>query len=120
MSEKKLTLETMESKQEHLGRGLVSIASSDLDFLEITSGGFVSVGNSKKLILRAIRAEEEFKGKMGIDGETRHVLGISLGEEICVSKSNEVPKILKSIEISILENENSEEEELKKSIIPSL
>jgi transitional endoplasmic reticulum ATPase len=120
MSGEKLTLETMESKQEHLGRGLVSIASSDLDTLEITSGGFVNVGNSKKLILRAIRADEEFKGKMGIDGETRHVLGISLGEEISVSKSKEVPKILKSIEVSVLENENVEEEELKKSIIPSL
>ncbi len=120
MKSKKLVLEVVEAKQEYRGKNLVSISNNDLEKLEIISGTLVQVGNSKKMILRAIRSDDSFEGKIGIDGETRHVLEISLGENVNVLESLEEIKILRSIEISVLENENVPEEEMKQSIIPSL
>ncbi len=112
--------EVIEAKQEFRGKNMVSVASSDMERLGISSGDLLKVGNNKKIILRAIRMEDEFKSKVGIDGETRKVLGISVGEEIAVEKSKEKINALKSIEISVLENENIPPEQMKEAIIPSL
>ncbi len=120
MKEEKISLEVVESNQEYRGKNLVSISSNDMDQLNVSSGDFVLVGNSKKMIFRVIRSEDEFVGKIRIDGEIRHVLGVSLGESIQVSESNDEIKTLRSIEISVLENENVPQEEMEKSIIPSL
>ncbi|MBT7706732.1 AAA family ATPase [archaeon] len=120
MNVETLTLEAIEARQEHLSRGLVSVSAKDMDTLGATSGDFVSVGNNKKMIFRVVRVDDSVEGKIGIDGDVRHVLGISLGENVSISKSDEKPKPLKSIEISVLENDNVPVEEIKQSIIPSL
>lgn len=120
MKDQKLNLEIIEAKQEFRGKNLVSISSKDMETLDITSGSLVQVGNTKKIVFRAIRSDDEDYGKIGIDGESRRVLGVSLGEKINVVKSKEKPKTLRSIEISVLENENIPEDEMKKNIIPSL
>ena len=105
MNVETLTLEAIEARQEHLSRGLVSVSAKDMDTLGATSGDFVSVGNNKKMIFRVVRVDDSVEGKIGIDGDVRHVLGISLGENVSISKSDEKPKPLKSIEISVLEND---------------
>jgi transitional endoplasmic reticulum ATPase len=120
MNNKKLILEVIEAKQEYRGKNLVSISNKDMEELGIVSGSLVQIGNSKKMIFRAIRNGDSFNGKIGIDGETRHVLGISLGENVMVIESRGEVKPLRSIEISVLENENVPEEEMKQSVIPSL
>jgi transitional endoplasmic reticulum ATPase len=120
MKEQKLVLEIVESKQEFRGKNLVAISSREMDKTGLVSGSFVQVGNHKKMIFRAIRADESFEGKVGIDGEMRKVLGVSLGENIAVVESSVTLKPLRSIEISALENENISEEEMKSNIIPSL
>ncbi|NCN87001.1 AAA family ATPase [archaeon] len=119
MKDKKFALEVVESKQEFRGKGLVSISSFNLEELGINSGDFVQIGNSKK-VFRAVRADDALKGKIGIDGGIRHVLGVSLGEKVHVSVSDQKLSPLRSIEISVLENENITPEEMKESIIPSL
>jgi transitional endoplasmic reticulum ATPase len=120
MKEKKMMLEIVESKQEFRGKNLVAISSREIEKLDILSGDFVQVGNHKKMIFRAIRADDSFEGKVGIDGEMRKVLGVSLGENVAVCQTDVVLKPLRAIEISVLENENISEEEMKQSIIPSL
>ena len=117
---KKLILEVVEAKQEYRGKNLVSISNNDMEDLGIVSGTLVQVGNSKKMIFRAIRGNDIFDGKIGIDGETRHVLGMSLGENVTVVQNKVEVKSLRSIEISVLENENVPEEEMKQNVIPSL
>lgn len=117
---KSQTFEIIEIKQELRGKAMIAISSHDMDSLEIVSGDFLKVGNTKKIILRAMRSKEENLGKVEIDGETRSVLGLSLGEKLKVEKSKDKLSNLKSIEISILENENISVEELKEGILPSL
>lgn len=120
MKEKKIMLEIVESKQEFRGKNLVAISTDEMESLEISSGDFVQIGNHKKFIFRAIRSSESLKGKIAVDGEVRKVLGVSIGEKVSVWKSNVDLKPLRSIEISVLENENISEEEMKQNIIPSL
>jgi len=120
MKNEKMIFEIIEAKQEFRGKNLISISSRDMEKLGIVSGSLVEVGNSKKMIFRAIRSGDENIGKVGIDGETRHVLGISLGENVNISESNVKAKSLRSIQISVLENENINSEEMKNSVIPSL
>lgn len=112
--------EVIEAKQEFRGKNLVAISNQDMERLNISSGTLVEVGNSKKMIFRAIRNNDEITNKIEIDGEIRHALNVSLGEKVNVKVSNIKAKPLKSIEISILENENIPDEEIKRSIIPSL
>ncbi|MDA3836609.1 MAG: AAA family ATPase [Nanoarchaeota archaeon] len=120
MKEGKIMFEVVEAKQEYRGKNLVSISNKDMETMGINSGSLVEVGNSKKMIFRAIRSIDEASGNIGIDGETRHVLGISLGEKIAAVLSTVEVKALRSIEISVLENENIAVEEMQQSIIPSL
>jgi len=120
MKQDKNTFEIIEAKQEFRGKNLVSISSKDMEKLGIVSGALVQIGNSKKMVFRSIRSGDETIGKVGIDGETRISLDISLGDKINVIVSNMDIKSLRSIEISVLENENVKEEEMKQSIIPSL
>ena len=120
MKSKDMMFEVVESKQEFRGKNLVAMSSTDMERLGIVSGSFVQIGNYKKMIFRSIRADDTFDGKIGIDGEIRHVLGVSIGEKVTVVKSNISLKPIRTIEISVLENENITEEDMKQSIIPSL
>jgi transitional endoplasmic reticulum ATPase len=116
----KINLEVVEARQEHLDKGLISLSSEDMNELEVISGDLVNVGNSKKMIFRVIRSDLEMTGKVGIDGDSRHILAASLGENIDIEKSNKVLKRIKSIEISVLENDNIPVDEMKQGIIPAL
>ena len=120
MKDRNLNFEVIESKQEYRGKNLVAISNKDMERLEISSGNFVEVGNTKKLILRAIRMDDSFEGKVGVDGEIRQVLGISIGEKILVKRNKQKVKPIRSLEISVLENQNIPAEEMKQSVIPSL
>jgi len=117
---KKKLFEIVEARQELLGRNLVSISSGEMDSLELVSGEVVLVGNSKKLALRVVRTNDDFSGSVGLDGETRIALGVSLGDKTFVEKLKEKIESLKSIEISILESGDLSAEEIKEGIIPSL
>jgi transitional endoplasmic reticulum ATPase len=112
--------EVAESKQELLGKNMVSLASEDMESLGISTGDFVKIGSNKKLVLRAIRAGSEFYGKLGLDGETRAALAVSLGDKISFEKFKDKLSDLKSVEISVLETGDLSVEEIKESIIPSL
>jgi transitional endoplasmic reticulum ATPase len=112
--------EVIESRKELRGKNMISISSEDMETLGISSGDLLKIGNTKKMILRAIRMNNEDSGKVGIDGETRTVIGISLGEKVNVEKSEQKLEILKSIEISVLENGSISAEEIKENLIPAL
>ena len=60
MKGKKITFEIVEAKQELRGKNLVSISSKEMEFLELSSGSLVQVGNTKKIILRAVRGGNGF------------------------------------------------------------
>ena len=113
-------MKVVEAKQEFRGKNLVAISTKDMEKLNIVSGSLIEVGNIKKMIFRAIRDDEALENNIGIDGEIRHALGISLGENVKIKISTVKAKPLRTIEISILENENIPDEELKRGIIPSL
>jgi transitional endoplasmic reticulum ATPase len=112
--------EVVEAKQGLREKNLVSLSSLDMESLNISSGDLVRIGNNKKMILRVVRVGEDSSGKIGLDGETRSTLGILLGEKIEIELFNKHLDVLKSVEISVLENEDISSEELKESIIPSL
>ena len=117
---KSTVFEIVETRQEFRGKNLIAISSPDMGDLEISSGDFLKIGNAKKIVLRAVRVGAESWGKIAVDGETRTVLGISIGEKINVEKLNHKPEILKSIEISVLESGELSSEEIKEAIIPIL
>jgi len=114
-----LNLEATEAKQELRGKNLVSIASQDMESLKIKSGSFVEIGE-KKLIFRAIRTEDGLLGRIGMDGSTRQILGVSLGEKIKISLSTKKLGGITRIEISVLESENIPSEAIEKQVIPEL
>jgi transitional endoplasmic reticulum ATPase len=119
MSSKKL-FEVVEARQELLGRNLASLSSSDMDSLNLVSGDFLLVGNSKKMVFRVVRTNNEFSGKIGLDGETRNALGISLEDKVNIESLKKKLEFLRSIEISVLESGELSAEEIKEGIIPSL
>jgi transitional endoplasmic reticulum ATPase len=112
--------EVIESRQEFRGKNIVAISSKDMEENGINSGDLIKVGNIKKMILRAVRINNDSVGKIGIDGETRSSLGISLGEKISIEKFNQKINELKSIEISVLESGSLTAEQIKDAVIPSL
>ena len=119
MKGKILSLEVAEAKQELRGKNIVSISSSDMEVLEINSGSFVEVGD-KNLIFRAVRTDDSFSNKIGIDGTIRQVLGVSLGEKIKVVLSTKKIGAISRVEISVLESENIPTEVVEKQVIPEL
>ena len=74
----KIILEVGETNQKYIGRNFVAISTEDMKELGIVSGDIVKVGNKKELHLRAIRTDEEFRGRTSLDGEARSVLGLSV------------------------------------------
>ncbi len=109
----------IEARQEMRDKGLASLSSEDMELLNLNSGDFIIAGNKKHQILRVVRSNNN-KTEIGIDGETRSTLGVSLGEKLTIEKLTKELKKLKSIEISILESEEYSSEEIKKQIIPAL
>jgi transitional endoplasmic reticulum ATPase len=112
MKQEKLILEIVEAGQKFVGKNLVTISSIDMEKLGIVSGDLVSVGNEKKIHYKAIRASEDTKGLLSMDGGSRSALGLSVGERVSVEKSGRI-ETLKSITITILPNENYSTEQLK-------
>lgn len=113
-------LEIIESRQEFRDKHLVALSSKDMEELKIISGELVRVGSFKKLILRTVRINNDSIGKVGIDGQTRSALGVSLGETLSIEKFEKKMTPLKNIEISVLEGGGLSAEEIKEMVIPSL
>ncbi|MGD9276846.1 MAG: CDC48 family AAA ATPase [Candidatus Pacearchaeota archaeon] len=112
MTNEKIILEAREADKNYQDKNIVTIASSDMGKLGISSGDIVKITKEKELYLRVIRTDDSLVGKIGINGEVRSVLGISVGEKISVIKIEKIPK-LKSVTISILPHEEFSAEQLK-------
>ena len=82
----KISLEVMETNQKYVGRNLATLSGVDMSELGIVSGDIIKIGNKKELCLRAIRIDDEFQGKISLDGEARLVLGLSVGVNVNISK----------------------------------
>jgi transitional endoplasmic reticulum ATPase len=107
----KLTLEVIEANDDYIGKNVITLSSSDFDSLGIVSGEIVQVSGEKELYFRAIRSSN-MQGSIGLDGVMRSVLGVSVGENIQVSKADNFEE-LKSIILSILPHEELSNEQLK-------
>ena len=112
MKGNKLILEVVEANRTYQDKNLVTISNKDMELLDLSSGDIVRINKERDLYLRVIREQDSFSGKIGINGEVRSVLGISVGEKIPVSKIDEIPK-LKSLTVSILPHEDYSTEQLK-------
>jgi len=108
----KINLEVIETNQKYVGRNLATLSSRDMEKLGIVSGDIIKIGNKKELWLKAIRISDEFEGKISLDGEARSVLGLSVGENAAVSKSENIPT-LKSVTLAILPHESFSNDQLK-------
>ncbi|MBT6690282.1 CDC48 family AAA ATPase [archaeon] len=108
----KISLEVIETNQKYVGRNLVAISNEDMQMLEVVSGDIIKIGNKKSIYLRAIKVNDEFQGKISLDGESRSVLGLSVGETTTISKAEKIPK-LKSVTLAILPHESFSNEQLK-------
>jgi transitional endoplasmic reticulum ATPase len=109
---KKITLELMEANQKYVGRNLATMSSHDMEELGIISGDIIKIGTKKELYLRVVRISDEFQGRISLDGESRSVLGLSVGEKTTISKAEEM-HLLKSATLSILPHESFSNEQLK-------
>ncbi len=119
MKESKLSLDIVEAKQNFRDKNIVSISTEDMEDLKISSGDFVLVGNSNKIVFRVIRGEDLQKGKIGIGGIIRSSLDVSLEEKIEVSPIKKLNKI-NSFEIAVLENSEVSNDDIEKNLIPAL
>jgi transitional endoplasmic reticulum ATPase len=108
----KINLEVMETNQKYVGRNLATLSGVDMVELGIVSGDIIKIGNKKELCLRAIRIDDEFQGKISLDGEARSVLGLSVGENVNISKVEKMPTI-KSATLAILPHESFSNDQLK-------
>jgi transitional endoplasmic reticulum ATPase len=108
----KINLEVMETNQKYVGRNLATLSGVDMVELGIVSGDIIKIGNKKELCLRAIRIDDEFQGKISLDGEARSVLGLSVGENVNISKVEKIPTI-KSATLAILPHESFSNDQLK-------
>lgn len=108
----KITLEVIEANQKYVGRNLATMSSEDMEDLGIISGDIIKIGTKKGLYLRVIRISDEFQGRISLDGESRSVLGLSVGEKATVSKAEKMSSI-KSATLSILPHESFSNEQLK-------
>ena len=108
----KMKLEVIEANRKYQDKNIATIASDDMDSLGLVSGNIVKVSGEKNIHLRIARTNNSFKGKIGINGDSRSVIGISVGEEVEISKIEKVPE-LKSVTLSILPHEDFSNEELK-------
>jgi len=108
----KISLEVIETNQKYVGRNLVTISREDMTRLNIASGDIVKIGSKKSIYLRAIKVDDEFEGKISLDGEARSVLSLSVGETTVVSKAEKIPK-LKSVTLAILPHESFSNDQLK-------
>ncbi len=108
----KILLEVVEAHRSYVDKNVVTIANSDMEGFDLSSGDIVKIGSEKELYLRVIRVDDIYSGKIGINGETRSVLGVSVGEKISVQKVDKVP-VLKSVTLSILPHESFSTEQLK-------
>jgi transitional endoplasmic reticulum ATPase len=78
----------------------------------IVSGDILKISGKKELYLRAVRLSNEFEGKISLDGETRSVLGLSVGEKAMVCKIEKI-SALKSATLAIMPHESFSDEQLK-------
>ncbi len=108
----KISLEVMEANQKYVGKNLATVSGQDMKELGIVSGDIIKIGNKKELYLRAIRIHDEFQGRISLDGETRSVLGLSVGEKTSISKVEKVVS-LKSTTLAILPHESFSNEQLQ-------
>ncbi|NPE26898.1 AAA family ATPase [Methanococcoides sp. SA1] len=108
----KINLEVIETNQKYVGKNLAAIAGSDMEKLGIVSGDIVRIGNKKGLHLRAIRMDNEFEGRLSLDGEARSVVGLSVGETSTIIKAEKISK-LKSVILAILPHESFSNDQLK-------
>lgn len=108
----KIILEVMEANQKYVGKNLVTISNKDMLKLKVSSGDIVKIKGKKELYLRTIRISDEFQGKISLDGESRSVLGLSVGEKATISKAKEIQN-LKGITLSILPHESFSDDQLK-------
>jgi len=111
MKNEKMTLEVVEVDKDYFGKNVVTLSSDDIDLLGISSGEIVKINGEKNLYFRAIRTNQEV-GKIGFDGVVRSVLGISVGENVQITKSEKLMP-LKSITLCILPHEELSNEQLK-------
>src|SRR3989344_1384577 len=112
MNKEKIILEVTEANRNYQDKNLVTMSDSDMESLGIDSGDIIKLSKEKDLYLRVVRTSDIFSGKIGINGEVRSVLGISVGEKISVSKAEKIPK-LKAVTLSILPHEEFSNEQLK-------
>ncbi len=110
MKNDKFVLEVIEAEKDYAEKNVITLSSEDMHLLEIVSGDILKLSGEKELYFRAIRTNCE-RGKIGLDGSMRSVLGVSVGEKIAVEKAQNFSE-LKSITLSILPHEDFSNEEL--------
>jgi len=108
----KINLEIMEANQKYVGRNLATLSNIDMKKLKLVSGDIIKIGSRKEIYLRVIRISDEFQGKISLDGESRSVIGLSVGEKTEISKAENI-SILKSVTVAISPHESLSNEQLK-------
>ncbi len=111
MKNEKMALEVIEADKDYFGKNVITLSSEDMDLLSLSSGEIIKIFGEKELYFRVIRADQS-PGKIGLDGIVRSVLGVSVGENVQIIKSEKLD-ILKSITLSILPHEQLSNEQLK-------
>jgi len=108
-----ISLEIVEAGQKYVGKNLAVLSVEDMGDLGIKSGDVIKIkGKEKDVYLRALMVDDISVGLIGLGGETRSVLGYSVGVSVSVLKVEKMPK-LKSVTLSILQHEKFSDEELK-------
>ena len=111
MKTTKLTI--VEAPQKNVGKGLVGIASIDLDNLNLKSGSIVKLKSGDKISYsRVIRSQDAYEGKISMDGDIRSQLNTSIGDNIEIIP---VEKIVdaKRISLSMLKHNDYDDSQLK-------
>ena len=90
--EKLMQLEIAESLQGDVDKGIARINSDVLDSLKLNSGDIVEIRGKNNCIIKVLRANDKTKkDSIRIDGNTRSLIGSSLGEKIEIKKADVHP-----------------------------
>lgn len=112
MSDKKISLEVIEAEQKYVGKNLVTLSDEDMEKFSLRSGEIIEVKGDKEFYFRAIRSANNFSGEIGLDGEMRIALGVSVGEKVQIKKAEKLSEI-KSLVLVALPKEEFSNEQLK-------
>ena len=109
-----LTRKATEALTKDVGRGLARLDPADMSVLGIAPGDVVRLTGKKETFAKAMLAfpEDRGKGIVQVDGLTRNNAGVSLGERLCLQRSEYHPaKKVRLAPVTVLRYARKERED---------